>query len=407
MKDNVINFPKRDLEDEQLKSLQNVIDRYEIEVMEHQKTDKLEYCVKEPVSIGLKASLKKVKKEFLEWMLLTIIDPEITMNKADLVEAVYENLCNESHLLLLISLMTDKEYDFFLQLLKVKLIKSNELLIRDTHFLLESGLVFSYYSEDTFIYTIAKEVKKIVNEFDLEMLLEMRLQYQRLVCFLEATVNLYGAIPFQNAVEIFDSIQVFSGEDNGNYLEDLINVFLIRDQSFDLIDEILVSDYFYDQRDAKVQLLLETILMNDKPYYIPPYEIYMKYADDFYVEKNSAYRALEKFVGNKWTPDPVERLDLMGAMKYEAEHGNPKNIIDLLSTEEFFFNNQKELNHFLELYMEFCNSTRMWVNHGHTPNELSDITSGRVHTATRLNKINRNDLCPCGSGKKYKHCCGK
>lgn len=23
------------------------------------------------------------------------------------------------------------------------------------------------------------------------------------------------------------------------------------------------------------------------------------------------------------------------------------------------------------------------------------------------NKIGRNDACPCGSGKKYKHCCGK
>jgi preprotein translocase subunit SecA len=22
-------------------------------------------------------------------------------------------------------------------------------------------------------------------------------------------------------------------------------------------------------------------------------------------------------------------------------------------------------------------------------------------------KIGRNDPCPCGSGKKYKHCCGK
>jgi len=24
-----------------------------------------------------------------------------------------------------------------------------------------------------------------------------------------------------------------------------------------------------------------------------------------------------------------------------------------------------------------------------------------------LNKVGRNDMCPCGSGKKYKKCCGK
>ena len=28
-------------------------------------------------------------------------------------------------------------------------------------------------------------------------------------------------------------------------------------------------------------------------------------------------------------------------------------------------------------------------------------------TVKTENKPGRNDLCPCGSGKKYKHCCGK
>lgn len=28
-------------------------------------------------------------------------------------------------------------------------------------------------------------------------------------------------------------------------------------------------------------------------------------------------------------------------------------------------------------------------------------------TVVNKNKVGRNDPCPCGSGKKYKHCCGK
>jgi len=28
-------------------------------------------------------------------------------------------------------------------------------------------------------------------------------------------------------------------------------------------------------------------------------------------------------------------------------------------------------------------------------------------TSSRISKIGRNDPCPCGSGKKYKKCCGK
>jgi uncharacterized protein len=29
------------------------------------------------------------------------------------------------------------------------------------------------------------------------------------------------------------------------------------------------------------------------------------------------------------------------------------------------------------------------------------------HTVVKGKKIGRNEPCPCGSGKKYKHCCGK
>ncbi len=40
---------------------------------------------------------------------------------------------------------------------------------------------------------------------------------------------------------------------------------------------------------------------------------------------------------------------------------------------------------------------------------VTNETSGKEKKATpkRVNKIGRNSLCPCGSGKKYKNCCGK
>ncbi len=31
----------------------------------------------------------------------------------------------------------------------------------------------------------------------------------------------------------------------------------------------------------------------------------------------------------------------------------------------------------------------------------------RSHTVVKEKKVGRNDPCPCGSGKKYKHCCGR
>ena len=36
-----------------------------------------------------------------------------------------------------------------------------------------------------------------------------------------------------------------------------------------------------------------------------------------------------------------------------------------------------------------------------------DGTMSTNRTVVKKNKIGRNDPCPCGSGKKYKKCCGR
>ena len=39
--------------------------------------------------------------------------------------------------------------------------------------------------------------------------------------------------------------------------------------------------------------------------------------------------------------------------------------------------------------------------------EIKEISSSQNEPVTPKKDIPRNSLCPCGSGKKYKHCCGK
>jgi preprotein translocase subunit SecA len=44
-----------------------------------------------------------------------------------------------------------------------------------------------------------------------------------------------------------------------------------------------------------------------------------------------------------------------------------------------------------------------------TPERRKEITAEykKTQTIVKEPKIGRNDPCPCGSGKKYKKCCGK
>ena len=62
---------------------------------------------------------------------------------------------------------------------------------------------------------------------------------------------------------------------------------------------------------------------------------------------------------------------------------------------------------------------RKWSNRGFTDKELGrqkkevsffvapEQILKDVQTPKIQKKIGRNDPCPCGSGKKYKKCCGK
>ena len=63
----------------------------------------------------------------------------------------------------------------------------------------------------------------------------------------------------------------------------------------------------------------------------------------------------------------------------------------------------------LDIISGMANSTRLWSNNGFTPNELFERYE-RQHLRrlpSKAVKIGRNDPCPCGSGKKYKRCCGR
>ena len=62
--------------------------------------------------------------------------------------------------------------------------------------------------------------------------------------------------------------------------------------------------------------------------------------------------------------------------------------------------------------LSLCNEHDWIVIAGIEPDEPEDISDVErllnpptVHLAEP--KIRRNDPCPCGSGLKYKHCCGK
>ena len=103
--------------------------------------------------------------------------------------------------------------------------------------------------------------------------------------------------------------------------------------------------------------------------------------------------------------------DLIDYMTLGAMNGS-SSVNDWLSILEDhdYMPNEAHLKRVIDLLMNMYNSLPTWMNNGWAPNELADIKYGRKtfynEDGSRI-KVGRNDPCPCGSGKKYKNCCGR
>lgn len=105
---------------------------------------------------------------------------------------------------------------------------------------------------------------------------------------------------------------------------------------------------------------------------------------------------------------------------------------------EHTWDSMREAERIIGLYNEFANDTPIWYNKGHSPNEIFNLLpphKGKpqfvgpfaeemstaydkiIHKQDNVipfpsavitsKKVGRNAPCPCGSGKKYKNCCGR
>src|SRR5690606_29865155 len=102
----------------------------------------------------------------------------------------------------------------------------------------------------------------------------------------------------------------------------------------------------------------------------------------------------------------VDDIQLSCSMEADLQ-----SIFSEFERREIYINDEGQLRKLIPLIMDVYNNTRLWANCGHTPKEMMDMSrevgSEPFNQQRRVTKIGRNEPCPCGSGKKYKKCCGR
>ena len=75
--------------------------------------------------------------------------------------------------------------------------------------------------------------------------------------------------------------------------------------------------------------------------------------------------------------------------------------------QEIVFDSKEQLEIIVSNISSMNNNCKMWVLKGHSPDELFSVERESLNPLpSKSIKIGRNAQCPCGSGKKYKNCCG-
>ncbi|WP_275967640.1 YecA family protein [Pseudoflavonifractor phocaeensis] len=289
--------------------------------------------------------------------------------------------------------------------------------------------------------------------------------------YFNAMANLYGIIPLKKAYEIISEqnptlvteqeflafAEIARHEVEDYYIlgaEDIYtNRAPVEPMRREIIDTLLVSDNMEQYTQTKE-------IQRGKPYYAPSKKELLLYDDALYCKETPAVTALKKFLATGLRLKDQEAEEVFGGLLYNARCVGTgfQDLMRHLEKLGIRFRSARDVEKFAELYQDFHNNTRMQCNRGYTPNETAAmqppeqhvphsmsfgpnlrgaLASGAMNAAElregvlamdlpneelrasmlgeiaaatgpgKAKKVGRNDLCPCGSGKKFKKCCGR
>ena len=234
---------------------------------------------------------------------------------------------------------------------------------------------------------------------------ERKARYDLLDSYAMAAVHLYGAISQPDLVDIFNR------QNSQPTSEEELFPALLRHvavgapycfwEAYIVCGEFEEND-FEDVRDLMRQC-------GGKPRYIPEKDELLRYADWSYYEHTPQMDALTAFLMNEGHQPRRDAEEIAGEIQYACVvEADMEQIFDILSDYDMELDGSA-VDAFVKVMMSVKNNTRLWANKGYTPNEMAALYYRGAQKAdgTGRKKIGRNDPCPCGSGKKFKKCCGR
>ena len=243
--------------------------------------------------------------------------------------------------------------------------------------------------------------------------------------FMTAGVNMYGVMPYKRVWELYEIYTENDSTDETFKLEveslKYLPILAFKKGLHNINGELIAKNEYVSH--DHVMDTYKYILDNfEDDYYEPTKNEIDYYSEHTFDRRTLNYKRMNHLINNvSSTPNYA-----MDVLETGILLGEPlAAIMDMFKEKDLVnFTSEAELKDFVNLYQQLNNISRLWDNAGYRPNELAkmnqvdgfepiDISELPENVIPlydpsqpiRVEKAGRNDLCPCGSGKKYKKCC--
>lgn len=323
------------------------------------------------------------------------------MRKQELISVVRQALLEPGRMEELIYVMRDKVWRDFQKVCQCGICPPAELDIDSLNGLLDLGYLFPVHEGKRLeMVVMPEEIQAVYQKLCEDGLRERKERYDLLDRYARAASNLYGVLPMEEFIEIFNA-QNAQKTDLEEAASALIKHSVVEQLYCIWHGLLVVGDFAEDDFEGVEDLVART---DGKPRYVPAKDELLRYVDWNYYERTPEVLALEDFLAKEANLPILMASQVITDIYFAiASESNMSEIFGILEDHHITLK-EDQLQPFMNRYAAMANTTRLWSNKGHTPSELF---YGAKPELRRAKKIGRNEPCPCGSGKKYKNCCGR
>ena len=325
------------------------------------------------------------------------------LRKDGLVTAIFDAMLVQDRMENILFLLDRASWRRLLKIAECGASESHGSSVNVDTVLFELCYLQAFLQDGVVTYVMPDEVRSAVLDL-IEDGFQVRKERSDLIhTYAMAAINLYGVIAKD------DLLKIFNMQNRPALTEEELDLVLLRqiarECGYVLLGPEIASEAFSYNQYRDIPDLLTRV--GNKPRYIPTKAEFLRYADPDCYEPTACTQELEQYLRTSCCMDTPRLSELMIELHYAIVLEAPMQRLLDLFVEYGVELSAGELHTISKLLVGLSNHTRLWSNNGHTPSELAGRPPVVGRADHKNKKIGRNDPCPCGSGKKYKRCCGR